>query len=178
MEYYEGTSTVKRARLDYLASQFENLRMTEEESVTSFSSKLRSIANEAIVLGKNFKDKKLVKKLIRCLPEKYASYKALFKVGMNTDEMFSQLVGILKAGEMEATTCPSKIGKETVFVDEKKIDRFQSLHESLNQKLDECVELLTQNFKEALKQFEKDHIRNSNSHECCTSKGSQTCDSD
>ena len=58
MEYYEGTSTVKRARLDYLASQFENMRMTEEESVTSFSSKLSSIANEAIVLGKNFKDKK------------------------------------------------------------------------------------------------------------------------
>ena len=43
--------------------------------------------------------------------------------------------------------------------------------------MDECVELLTQNFKEALKHFEKDHIRNSNSHECCTSKGSQTCDS-
>lgn len=51
------------------------------------------------------------------------------------------------------------------------------IHESLYQKLEECVELLTQNFKEALKQFENDHIRNSNSHECCTSKGSQTCDS-
>ena len=87
VEYYEGTSTVKRARLDYLESQFENLRMTEEESITSFSSKLSSIANEATVLGKNFKDKKLVKKMIRCLPEKYASYKALSKVRMNRYEM-------------------------------------------------------------------------------------------
>jgi len=87
VEYYEGTSTVKRARLNYLASHFENLRMTKEEFVTSFSSKLSSIANEAIVLGKIFKDKKLVKKLIRCLPEKYASYKALFKVRMNRYEM-------------------------------------------------------------------------------------------
>lgn len=177
VEYYEGTSTVKRARLDYLASQFENLRMADEESITSFSSKLSSIANEAIVLGKNFKDKKLVKKLIRCLPEKFASYKALFKVGMNTDEMkFSQLVGILKAEEMEAPTCPTKIGKETVFAAEKETDRFQSLHESLNKKLDECVELLTQNFKEALKQFEKEQRKNSNSREVCASKGCQTCD--
>ena len=88
--------------------------MTKEESITSFSSKLSYIANEAIVLGKKFKDKKLVKKLIRCLPRKFASYKALFKVWMNTYEMkFSQLVGILKAEEMEATTCPSKIGKNS-----------------------------------------------------------------
>ena len=77
--------------------------MTKEESITSFSSKLSYIANEAIVLGKKFKYKKLVKKLIRCLPRKFASYKALFKVMMNTYEMkFSQLVEILKAEEMES----------------------------------------------------------------------------
>lgn len=104
-----------------------NLRMAEEEYITSFSSKLSSIENKAIVLGKNFKDKKLVKKLIKCLPGKFASYKALFKVEMNIDEMkFSQLVEILKAEEMEATTCPSKIGNEIVFAAENEINKFHS----------------------------------------------------
>ncbi|KAL0696899.1 hypothetical protein Bca4012_064079 [Brassica carinata] len=77
---------------------------------------------------------------------------------------------------MEATTCPTKIGKETVFAAEKEIDRFQSLHESLNQKLDESLGFLTQNFKEALKQFEKEQRRSSNSCEDCSIKGCQTCD--
>lgn len=83
VEYYEGASTIKRARLDYVASQLENMRMAEEESITSFSSQLSSIENEAINWpGKNFKDKKLVKKLIQYLPDKYASYNALFKGGI------------------------------------------------------------------------------------------------
>lgn len=47
---------------DHLAAQFENLRMTEDESITDFSAKLSSIAHEATVLGKEYKDKKLVKK--------------------------------------------------------------------------------------------------------------------
>lgn len=57
-EYYEKTDIVKRTRLDYLASQFENLQMSDDESVASFSSKLSSIVNEAIVLEKCYKDKK------------------------------------------------------------------------------------------------------------------------
>lgn len=102
VNYYEGTSTVKRTRLDHLAAQFENLRISEDESITVFSSKLSAIAHEATVLGKEYKDKKLVKKMIRCLPEKFANYNPFLKIGMNTDDMkFSQLVGILKGEEME-----------------------------------------------------------------------------
>lgn len=74
MSTTKKTDIVKRTRLDYLASQFENLRMSNDESITSFSSKLRSIVNEAIVLGKSYKDKKKVKKLIRSLLEKFLSY--------------------------------------------------------------------------------------------------------
>ena len=42
--------------------------------------------------------------------------------------------------------------------------------------MNECLELLTQNFKEALQQSEKGHRRNSISHEWCNSKDSQKCD--
>ncbi|KAF2555201.1 hypothetical protein F2Q68_00013967 [Brassica cretica] len=59
---------------------------------------------------------------------------------------------------MNESTISRRLGVKTnVMLSQKAIVRFQSLHESLNQKLDECVELLTQNFKEALKQFEKEH---------------------
>ena len=86
--------------------------MSEDESITVFSSKLSAIAHEATVLGKEYKDKKLVKKMIRCLPEKFANYKPFLKVGMSTDDMkFSQLVEILKAEEMESGGEQGKKGK-------------------------------------------------------------------
>ncbi|XP_056843312.1 uncharacterized protein LOC130495810 [Raphanus sativus] len=156
VDYYEGTSTVKRTRLDHLAAQFENLRMSEDESITVFSAKLSAIAHEATVLGKEYKDKKLVKKMIRCLPEKFANYKPLLKVGMNTDDMkFSQLVGILKAEDMDSGGEPTKKGKDIAFAAEKEEDKIKVLHDTLNQKLEDSMGLLARNFKKALRKIER-----------------------
>lgn len=60
---FEGTSNVKRTRLDTLVSEFENLFMRNDESINDFSSKLSTMTQEAVVLGECYKDKKLVKKL-------------------------------------------------------------------------------------------------------------------
>ena len=48
---FEGTSSVKRTKLDMLASRFENLRMDEEETVAQFSGKLCDISMSALRLG-------------------------------------------------------------------------------------------------------------------------------
>ena len=43
-----------------------------------------------------------MKKLLRCLPTKFAAHKAAINLTMNTDELnFTEVVGILKAVEME-----------------------------------------------------------------------------
>lgn len=49
-----------------------------------------------------YKEKKLVKKFLRCLPSKFSAYKAAMTVSLNTDEIiFYDVVGMLKAHEME-----------------------------------------------------------------------------
>ncbi|XP_010485235.1 PREDICTED: uncharacterized protein LOC104763577 [Camelina sativa] len=50
---YEGTSKVQSSRKDMLASRFENLRMEEHESISDFSSKISTLAQEAVTLGEN-----------------------------------------------------------------------------------------------------------------------------
>ncbi|XP_019092256.1 PREDICTED: uncharacterized protein LOC104748415 [Camelina sativa] len=77
---HEGNSSVKITRLDQLASQSEVLRMDPDETISQFSAKMSAIANEAKNLGKIYKNTKLVKKLIRCLPSKYAAHKAVIRV--------------------------------------------------------------------------------------------------
>ena len=52
---FEGTTNVRRIRLNLLASQFEDIRMTYDEKIADFSAKLSSIPNEAQVLGKKIR---------------------------------------------------------------------------------------------------------------------------
>lgn len=49
--------------MDYLVSCFETLWMVEDELFMSFIAKLNTITNEAYVLVKKYKEKKLVKML-------------------------------------------------------------------------------------------------------------------
>lgn len=99
---FEGNESVKRTRLDHLWSQFENLMWSDADSVASFGDKLSAMAHEAPVLGKKYKEKKVVKKLLYCLPTKFVAHKTVLKMTTNTDELkFDKLVSMLKAKEME-----------------------------------------------------------------------------
>lgn len=55
------------------------------------------------MLGYTYKDQKLVKKILRCLPPKFVAHKAVIKVAGNIDTTkFENLVGMLKSEEIEA----------------------------------------------------------------------------
>lgn len=95
---HEGTTCVKRTTLDQLATQYEYLKMEPDETIVKFSSKISTIANEAETLVKTYKEYKLVKKILMCLPETFTAHKAVMRVSDNTNTMkFADLVGILKS---------------------------------------------------------------------------------
>ncbi|KAG7636059.1 Transposon En/Spm-like [Arabidopsis thaliana x Arabidopsis arenosa] len=91
---FKGTSNVKRTCLDMLALEFVNLTMEVEESVDDFTDKLSSITQEAVVLGKTYKDKKMVKTFLKSLPDKLQSHKSLVKRESNPKELEDNLRNI------------------------------------------------------------------------------------
>ncbi|KFK24070.1 hypothetical protein AALP_AAs74702U000100, partial [Arabis alpina] len=100
--HFEGTQKVQNSRKDMLASRFENLKMDEHESIFEFSSKLKSLSQEAATLGKKYKDTKLVKKFLLCLPVKFMAYKSALTVSHNIESLsFGDVVGMLQAHELE-----------------------------------------------------------------------------
>ncbi|XP_010476022.1 PREDICTED: uncharacterized protein LOC104755356 [Camelina sativa] len=100
--HYEGTTKVQSSRKDMLASRFENLRMEDHESILDFSYKLSALAQEALTLGKTYKDQKLVKKFLRCLPSRFMGYKTALTVSHDLDSLtYGEVVGMLQAHEME-----------------------------------------------------------------------------
>ncbi|XP_024013198.1 uncharacterized protein LOC112087519 [Eutrema salsugineum] len=110
--------------------------MAPDESVASFTTKLSTIANEAAVLGKKYKDKKLVKKLLRCLPPKFAAHKTVVKYSMDTDTLeFDKLV----------------TQKSIAFAASGEVDRINQVGENLS--------LLAKNFNKLLKRVEKGQNR-------------------
>ena len=70
---YEGDSMVKRAKLQNLRIQYENLGMHNEESIASFFLRLDDIVNCMRNLGETITDTTLVEKVLRSLTSKFES---------------------------------------------------------------------------------------------------------
>lgn len=54
-----------------LVSQFERIRMLEDETFNEFYIKLNAICNSMICLEKNVSDAKLIKKIMRSFPKRF-----------------------------------------------------------------------------------------------------------
>ena len=71
---YEGTKaikTVKFQRLTRVTSSFEKIRMEENETFDEFHAKLMDIVNFAFNLGESIVEPKIVRKILRSLPERF-----------------------------------------------------------------------------------------------------------
>ena len=68
---YEGTKAVKDSKLQRLTKSFEEIKMEEDESFDKFYAKLKDIVNSAFNLGETILEPKIVRKVLRSLPERF-----------------------------------------------------------------------------------------------------------
>ena len=68
---YEVTKAVKDLKLQRLTTSFEEIKMEEDESFNEFYAKLKNIVKSAFNLGKTIPEPKIVRKVLRSLPEKF-----------------------------------------------------------------------------------------------------------
>ena len=68
---YEGTKAVKTVKFQRLTSSFEEIRMEEDETFDVFYAKLMDIVNFVFNLGKSIAESKIVRKILRSLPERF-----------------------------------------------------------------------------------------------------------
>ena len=68
---YEGTKTVKDSKFQRLTTSFEEIKMEEDESFNEFYAKLRDIVNSAFNLRETIPKPKIVRKVLRSLPERF-----------------------------------------------------------------------------------------------------------
>ena len=93
---YEGTKTIKDLKLQRLTTSFEEIKMKEDESFNEFYAKLKDIVNSAFNLGETILKPKIVKKVLRSLPERFHAKITAIKKSKDIDKIpLTELVGNL-----------------------------------------------------------------------------------
>jgi hypothetical protein len=97
---YEGTKLVKSGKLQMLISKFEEIKMLEEETFGEFYTKISDLRNSMVSLGKQISDVKLIRKILRSLPECFRIKVPTIEESKDLEEMkIEELVGSLQTYE-------------------------------------------------------------------------------
>ena len=151
---YEGTTIVKRAKLQMLTSQFESLRMREDEMFDEFRTKLMVIVNEMWSLGEQIPEGKVCSKILRSLPERFHPKVTSIEEYNDPETMkVEELTGNIRTFEMKMNNASNK-SKDKKSIALKASQPSPPKEESGNENESDAedVALLTKRF---LRQFKK-----------------------
>ncbi|XP_075644995.1 uncharacterized protein LOC142615984 [Castanea sativa] len=99
---YKGTKKVKDTKLQMLTTRFEELKMINDESFDSFYRKLNKIVIGKLNLGEKIEDAKVVRKILRFVPESYRAKVIAIEESKDLDEIkIQELIGSLQTYELE-----------------------------------------------------------------------------
>ncbi|CAM8883190.1 unnamed protein product [Rhodiola kirilowii] len=146
--HFEGTDKVKQSRIQMLTSRFEELKMHEDETIKDFNTRVCDLVNEASTLGEALPKEKVVRKILRSLPKRFAMKVTIIKEANNVKTMgWKELIDNLCTYELQHLTVPAPkvkfVGlKAETVVDDESTDG-----------VSEELALLTKNFNKMLKKI-------------------------
>ncbi|XP_073138462.1 uncharacterized protein [Henckelia pumila] len=104
-EHCEGTENVRRTRLRFLNTKFENLGLNEDETIADYDKRLREIATKAFALGGPISNESMVNKVLRSLPDGFnEKIWVLEKVKDSSNMKLTELISIIQVFEMNSTS--------------------------------------------------------------------------
>ena len=108
---YEGTKAVKDSKRQRLTTSFEEIKMEEDGSFDEFYVKFKDIVNSVFNLGETIPEPKIVRKVLRSLPERFYAKIIAIEESKDIDKIpLTELVGNLQTYELGLTRI-GKLGK-------------------------------------------------------------------
>jgi hypothetical protein len=148
---YEGTKLVKSAKLQMLISKFEKIKMLEEETFREFYTKISDLRNSIVSLGKQISGVKLIRKILRSLPECFRIKVATIEESKDLEEMeIEELVRPLQTYEYSLP--PVRKAKTTALKASKASKKKSRVSSDEDSDIDEdAVAMLAKNFEWSMK---------------------------
>jgi hypothetical protein len=151
---HKGTKLVKSAKLQMLISRFEEIKMLEEETFGEFYSKMSDLRNSMVSLGKPVSAVKLIRKIVRSLPERFRIKVTTIEESKDLEEMkIEELVGSLQTYEL---SLPSIKKQKTIALKASK-KKVEDSSEGDFEEEEKVVAILAKNFRRLMRddQFKK-----------------------
>ena len=99
---HEGTTDVKRSRINALTHEYELFRMNANENIQSMQKRFTHIVNHLAALGKEFQNEDLINKVLRCLSREWQPKVMAISESRDLSNMsLATLFGKLQEHEME-----------------------------------------------------------------------------
>ena len=153
---YEGTKAVKDSKLQRLNMSFEEINMMEDESFDEFYAKLKDKVNSAFNLGETIPEPKIVRKVLRSLPERFHAKITAIEESKDIDKIpLTEFVGNLQTYELGLTRIGKSGKRKSMALKAKSSDT----NESLDDEYSKMKSYITQQFKKFMKNakgFDKD----------------------
>ena len=145
---YEGTKAVKDSKLLRLTTSFEEIKMEDDESFDEFYAKLKDIMNSVFNLRETIPEPKIVRKVLRSLPERFHAKIMAIEESKDIDKIpLTELVGNLQTYELGLTRI-GKTGKgKSMALKAKSSDTDESSDDE-DSKMKSCI---TRQFKNFMK---------------------------
>ena len=139
---------MKDTKLQMLTTQFEELKMSEDESFNSFYSKLNEVVVSKFNLGEKTEDSKLVRKILRSLPKSFRAKVTAIEESKDHDDIkVQELISSLQAYEL---LLPTQRKSKSLAL--KTINERLEVHDSSDEDVvDKDVAYLVKNFWKFLK---------------------------
>ena len=143
-----GTKTVKDSKLQRLTTSFEEINMEKDKSFDEFYVKLKDIVNSAFNLGKTIPGPKIVRKVLRSLPERFhAKITAIEELKDIEKIPLIKLVGNLQTYELSLT----RIGKSSKSKSMALKAKISDTNESSDDEDSKMKSYITRQFKKFMK---------------------------
>jgi hypothetical protein len=151
----EGTSRVQMSRLQMLTTQFENMKMAEEETISEFHMRICDMANASFALGEKKSNEKLVRKILGSLPKRFDMKVTSIEEAQDIDSMqVDELIGSLQTYELTLNEKYVKKHKYIEFVSNINGDDDHTEVDMGEEVLD-VIALLGRQFNRVFRKFDK-----------------------
>ena len=134
-----------------LTTKFENLKMKEDETIHEFHMNILEMANASGALGEKMSEEKLVRKILRSLPKRFAMKVTAIEEAQDINTLkVEELVGSLMTFEMGISENVDKKNKSIALVSNSE----EECKKGDEEKISEAIAMLGRQFNKLIKRID------------------------
>ena len=173
---YEGTKAIKDSKFQRITTSFEEIKMEDDQSFDEFYAKLKDIVNLVFNLWETIPEPKIVRKVLRTLPERFHAKITMIKESKDIDKIpLTKLVGNLQTQDLGLRRI-GKTGKGKSMALKAKSSETDEYSDDEDSKMKSYITRQFKNFMKNAngKAFDKDRKQSSSSQFKGQDKGKQS----